>query len=106
MSATIQSEAIVTGSRTEAQRDADRIRLLREALDDLARQGILELTPDQRARFDQWAATRLAELAAQYDVDTSASQKRVSWGLRIVSTLGGIAICAAPCGRKRRNALG
>src|SRR6266540_328082 len=84
-----------TGSRTEAQRDADRIRLLREGLDELARQGVLELTPDQRTRFDQWAAERLAALAAQFDVDTSASQKRVSWGMRIVSTLGGIAICAA-----------
>lgn len=37
----------------------------------------------------------LAELARQFDVDTSVSQKRVSWGMRIASTLGGIAICAA-----------
>lgn len=85
----------VTGSRTEAQRDADRIRTLREGLDELARQGVLELTAEQSARFEQWAAGRLSELAAQYDVDTSVSQKRVSWGMRIVSTLGGIAICAA-----------
>ena len=84
-----------SGSRSDAQRDADRIRQLRDGLDDLARQGVLELTPDQRARFDQWAAARLSELSAQYDVDTTTSQKRVSWGLRIVSTLGGIAICAA-----------
>src|SRR5258705_9748938 len=83
------------GSRTEAQRDADRIRLLREGLDDLARQGVLELTPEQRTRFDQWSSERLSELARQYDVDTSISQKRVSWGMRIVSTMGGIAICAA-----------
>jgi uncharacterized membrane protein len=83
------------GSRTEAQRDADRIRLLREGLDDLARQGVLELTPEQRTRFDQWTSERLTTLAQQYDVDTSISQKRVSWGMRIVSTLGGIAICAA-----------
>jgi uncharacterized membrane protein len=79
----------------EAQKEADRIRLLREEFDWLARQGALELTPDQRARFDHWSAERLKELAAVYDVDTTASQKRVSWGLRIVSTLGGLAICAA-----------
>src|SRR5439155_13466561 len=57
------------GSRSDAQRDADRIRQLRDGIDDLARQGVLDLTPDQRARFDQWAAARLSELAAQYDVD-------------------------------------
>src|SRR4029078_11861951 len=83
------------GSRTEAQQDADRIRLLREGLEDLASQGVLELTPEQRSRFDEWSARRLHELAFQYDVDTSISQKRVSWAMRIVSTLGGFAICAA-----------
>jgi uncharacterized membrane protein len=83
------------GSRLEAQREADRIRLLREALDELAGQHVLELTAEQRAGFDRWASGKLSELASQFDVDTSASQKRVSWGMRIVSTLGGIAICAA-----------
>jgi hypothetical protein len=84
-----------SGSRSEAQQTADRIRLLRAGLDDLARQGVLDLTPGQRDRFDQWAAAQLSELSARYDVDTSASRKRVSWAMRIVSTLGGIAICAA-----------
>ncbi len=37
----------------------------------------------------------LATLAQQFDVDTTVSQKRVSWGMRIASTLGGLAICAA-----------
>lgn len=58
-------------------------------------QQVLALTPDQRSRFDDWSRAQLAELAQQFDVDTSASQKRVSWGMRIASTLGGIAICAA-----------
>jgi uncharacterized membrane protein len=83
------------GSRSEAQRDADQIRLLREGLQELARQQVLELTPEQRNRFDEWSAARLKELTVQYDVDTTVSQKRVSWGMRIVSTLGGFAICAA-----------
>ena len=84
-----------TGSRLEAQQQADRLRIFREELRELERQQVLQLTPDQRARFDAWSAARLSELASQYDVDTSLSQKRVSWGMRIVSTLGGLAICAA-----------
>src|SRR5213593_1179081 len=83
------------GSRSEAQRQADRIRVLREELQELERQKILELTPEQRSRFDQWSRAKLSELAARYDVDTTISQKRVSWGMRIASTLGGLAICAA-----------
>src|SRR5438132_11662265 len=84
-----------TGSRLEAQQQADRLRIFREELRELERQQVLQLTPDQRARFDAWSAARLSELASHYDVDTSVSQKRVSWGMRIVSTLGGLAICAA-----------
>ncbi|MGA2713888.1 MAG: DUF2157 domain-containing protein [Bryobacteraceae bacterium] len=79
----------------QAQQAADRIRLLRQELATPELQQVLALTPDQRSRFDDWSRAQLAELAQQFDVDTSASQKRVSWGMRIASTLGGIAICAA-----------
>ena len=58
-------------------------------------QSVLALTPDQRQRFDAWSLAKLAALAQQFDVDTTASQTRVSWGMRIASTLGGLAICAA-----------
>src|ERR1035438_712029 len=82
-------------SQRQAQQSADRIRLLREELATPELQQVLALTPDQRSRFDDWSRAQLTGLAQQFDVDTSASQKRVSWGMRIASTLGGIAICAA-----------
>ncbi len=83
------------GSRSEAQRQADRIRVFREELAELEREKVFELTLGQHSRLDEWSRARLSELAAQYDVDTTVSQKRVSWGMRIASTLGGLAICAA-----------
>src|SRR3989442_1631088 len=83
------------GSQSEAQRQADRIRVFREELQHLEREKVLELTAEQRSRLDEWFRSTLQNLAAQYDVDTSVSQKRVSWGMRVVSTLGGLAICAA-----------
>jgi len=83
------------GSQSEAQRQADRIRVFREELQYLERKKVLELTAEQRSRLDEWSQSTLQDLAAQYDVDTTVSQKRVSWGMRIVSTLGGLAICAA-----------
>jgi uncharacterized membrane protein len=84
-----------TGSRTNAQQVADRIRALREELQTPEVREVLALTPEQQSRFDAWSRGKLGELAQQYDVDTTVSQKHISWGLRIASTLGGLALCAA-----------
>ncbi|MFN7996121.1 MAG: DUF2157 domain-containing protein [Bryobacteraceae bacterium] len=83
------------GDRAAAQQAADRVRLLREELASEEVQAVLALTPEQRNRFDEWSRARLAALAERFDVDTSASQKRMSWAMRITSTLGGLALCAA-----------
>ncbi|MBI4890720.1 MAG: DUF2157 domain-containing protein [Acidobacteria bacterium] len=82
-------------NREEAQRLADRIRLLRADLKVLETEGVLVLTAEQRASFDAWADSTTTQLAAKFDVDTSDSQRHLSWGLKIVSTLGGLAFCAA-----------
>jgi uncharacterized membrane protein len=84
-----------TGSRTGAQQTADRIRTLRDELQTPEVRDVLALTPEQQSRFDAWSRGKLAELAQQYDVDTTVSQKHISWGMRIASTLGGLALCAA-----------
>lgn len=82
-------------SPADAQQAADRIRILREELHDPTIRDVLALTPEQSDRFDAWSASELAGLAEQFDIDTSASQKRMSWGMRIASTLGALAISAA-----------
>lgn len=82
-------------NRADAQQAADRIRILREELASEQIQSVLALTPEQQRRFEAWSRATLAELAQQFDVDTTVSQKRVSWGMRIASTLGGLAIGAA-----------
>jgi uncharacterized membrane protein len=79
--------------RAAAQQSADRIRVLRQELASEELQSIL--TPDQRSRFEDWSRARLAALAQQFDIDTTTSQKRVSWAMRIASTLGALALCAA-----------
>lgn len=82
-------------SEATAQTVADRVRVLREEFADPELKAVLSLTPEQVARFEAWADASMARLADQFDVDTSAAQKRISWGMRIASTLGAIAICAA-----------
>src|SRR4051794_24731050 len=82
-------------NQSEAQQSADRIRLLRQELATPELQRVLDLSPEQHRRFDDWSKAQLTALAQQFDVDTNISQKRASWGMRIASTLGGIAICTA-----------
>ncbi len=83
------------GDRALAQQAADRIRILRDELASGEVQSVLALTSDQRERFDEWSRTKLSALAQQFDVDTDASQRRASRGMRVASTIGGLAICAA-----------
>ena len=86
---------LTDGDSEAAQQTADRIRMLRQDLADEEIQSVLALSPDQRSRFDEWSRAKLAALAQQFDIDTTASQKRVSWAMRIASTLGALALCAA-----------
>lgn len=83
------------GDSAAAQQAADRIRTLRQELASEEMQSVLALTPEQRSRFDEWSRAKLAALSQQFDIDTTASQKRVSWAMRIASTLGALALCAA-----------
>jgi hypothetical protein len=47
-------------SRAEAQRIADRIRFLRHEFQDAEFQAVLELTPEQLGRFNEWSRATLA----------------------------------------------
>ena len=77
------------------QQRADRLRTFQRELEELEREKVLELTREQRARLDAHIARTLAELASQFDVDTTESQRQISLGMKIASGLGGIALCAA-----------
>ncbi len=82
-------------NRPQAQRRVDRIRTFREELERLLAEGALELTVEQKQRLDQHLDSTLKELATRFDVDTTETQKRFSWGVRIASTIAGLALCAA-----------
>ena len=81
--------------RSEAQLRADRIRLFRQEREHLEREGVLELAPEQRTRLDEHHEGLMKTLAAQYDIDTTDKESRLSWGMRIASLLAAIALCAA-----------
>jgi uncharacterized membrane protein len=82
-------------ARNKAQQRVDRIELFRSELAELEREGALNLTPDQRSRLDAHHSELLAGFQRRFGVDVTDSGKRVSWGMRIASLLGGAALIAA-----------
>jgi hypothetical protein len=82
-------------SQREAQQRVDRIRAFRAELADLEREGALTLDPAQSSALESHLQRTLTALAERFDIDSTDSQKQISWGMRIASTLGGLALCAA-----------
>jgi uncharacterized membrane protein len=81
--------------RTDAQVRADRLGIFLDELANLERQQVLALTPEQRASVESFTERTLQDLTHRYDIDVNSSQKQLSLGMRIVSALGGLALCAA-----------
>lgn len=82
-------------SRREAQQRVDRIRAFERELARLEREDVLALSPESRERLAAYHAAVRTRLQERFDVDTSASERRTSWGMRIVSTLGALALAVA-----------
>ena len=75
-------------NRDQAQHRVDRIRAFQEELAHLEQEQILALTGEQRNRLTHHHDDTLGQLSKQFDVDTSATQKQMSLGMRVVSFLG------------------
>src|SRR5262249_33705461 len=82
-------------NKTSAQRRADRIQAFQDELAELERLGIVALPPEDRERLRQYHDETLRGLQRDYDVDATADQKQLSWGMRIASLVGALTLCAA-----------
>jgi len=81
--------------RLDAQARADRVRAFQGELAELESElgGVLD--DAQRQHIAQHHEHLLAELARQYDVSTTTSDRQLALGLRFASFLGALAICIA-----------
>ena len=82
-------------NKQQAQRQADRVREFRQLLDRLEKKGVLTLSMDQRRRVDEHLDQTLEALAKRFDIDLTESQRQISLGMRVISALGGLALCIA-----------
>ena len=82
-------------SKPAAQRRADRIAAFRAELKELEREGVLVLSPEEHARVAAHHEELLRELTARFDVDVGERERQLSWGMRIASFLGAVALAAS-----------
>ena len=82
-------------TRQQAQARADQVRVFQRELEQLQGEGVLALDDAQQAALKAHHAKLLAELGAGYDIDRDLRSKDLSWGMRIASFLGALAIAAS-----------
>ncbi len=85
----------VASSKPAAQKRADRIAAFREELEELEREGVLVLPPEERARVVAHHEELRRELASRFDVDLGERARQLSWGMRVASFLGAVALAAS-----------
>lgn len=82
-------------TRSAAQRRADQIRVFRRELDQLAEEGVLRLSGAQQQDVAAHHDALLASLAQSFDIDIDTRSRQLSWGMRIASFLGALALAAS-----------
>jgi len=82
-------------ARHQAQQRLDRIRQFREELAELEREHVLTLSPQEGSRLEEHLEGVIARLRERYALETTESEKRISWGMRVVAVLGAAAFVAA-----------
>ncbi len=82
-------------SRNAAQQRADDIRIFRQELARLEAEGALRLSAAQTQSLTAHHDGLLAGLAQSFDIDRDVRAKQLSWGMRIASFLGALALAAS-----------
>jgi hypothetical protein len=82
-------------NKSEAQARADRIRAFRAELAHLEGGGVATLTSEQRSAIERHHQQALADLQGRFDVDTTETLKQMSWGMRLASLVGAMALAAS-----------
>ena len=82
-------------TRIEAQQRADEIRIFYRELERLEAEGVLKLAEAQRAALRAHHEGLLGRLAQSFDIDRDMRSKQMSWGMRIASFLGALALAAS-----------
>ena len=82
-------------TRNAAQQRADEIRIFRREQQRLEAEGVLQLSEVQRQAVLTHHEALLADLTQAFDIDRDVRSRQLSWGMRIASLLGALALAAS-----------
>jgi len=82
-------------SKEEAQKRADQIDQFNSELKALEDDQVLQLSADQKASVSAYHQKLLAHFSGTFDIDISSKEKRLSFGMRIASFLGALALAVS-----------
>jgi uncharacterized membrane protein len=82
-------------NKEQAQQRIDRIRAFQEELATLKSEGILEISEEDQSSVSRYHSNLIEKFSTQFDTDTSIAEKKLSWGMRVLTFLGGFALCAS-----------
>lgn len=82
-------------TRSEAQQRADEIRVFRQELARLEREGVLTLSNAQHGAIAAHHQALLGQYSQAFDIDRDVQAKQLSLGMRIASFLGALALAAS-----------
>jgi len=81
--------------KKNAQKRVDRIRAFQKELEALDSDGALRLSPEQLHQTNQYHTNLIDKLNHEFDTDVTEVEKKISIGMRILTFLGGTALCAS-----------
>lgn len=82
-------------NKKQAQERVDRIRAFQKELEELEGSGVIRLPYETRRTIQNYHETLLARFKKQFDTDITDTEKKLSLGMRILTFLGGLALCAS-----------
>ncbi len=82
-------------NKKQAQERIDRIHAFRNELASLSEEGIFNLSSKAKETISHYHSHLIAKFSNQFDTDSSDTEKKMSLGMRILTFLGGLALCAS-----------
>ncbi len=82
-------------NKKRAQDRIDRIHSFRMELAALSEEGIFNLSSKDKENIADYHSSLITKFSNQFDTDSTDTEKKMSLGMRILTFLGGLALCAS-----------
>ena len=82
-------------NREKAQKRIDQIHAFQKELESLKSEGILKISQEDQSSVSQYHSRLINDFSTRFDTDTTISEKKLSRGMRVLTFLGGLALCAS-----------